>query len=79
MAVQFCTLKLVDEKCQVQSPVALVDLAVQSIFRNSRKYGVGSLRKTLTEVIPPKGLGLLKTIGLYTYTTPPYLLQYYSL
>ena len=30
VAAPFCALKLVDGKCQVQSPVALVDLAVRS-------------------------------------------------
>ena len=49
MAARFKALKLVDGKCQVQSPVVLVDLAVQRFhwfLRNSRKYGLGSLRKT---------------------------------
>ena len=41
---------------QVQTPVALVDLAVRSFpgfLRNSRKYGLGCLRKTPTEGILP--------------------------
>ena len=52
--------KLVDKRCQVQSSVALVDLAVRifsCFFRNSRKYGVGSLRKIPTEDTPPIGPG----------------------
>ena len=50
-------LELVDGRCQVQSSVALVDLAVRSFrgfLRNSRKYGIGSLRKTLTEGTLPQ-------------------------
>ena len=58
VAARFCTVKLVVGKCQVQSPVALVDLAVFRVFlRNSRKYGQGSLRKSSTERTPPFGPG----------------------
>ena len=53
--------KLVDGRCQVHASVALVDLAVQSFpfvfLRNSRKYGLGSLKKTPTVGTPPIGLG----------------------
>ena len=44
-------LELVDGRYRVQSSVALVDLAVRS--RNSRKYGLWSLKKTPTEGTPP--------------------------
>ena len=57
MSERFCTEKLVDGKRQVQSPVALVDLAVRSFLRKTGKYGVGSLRKNPTEGTPPIGLG----------------------
>ena len=36
-------------------------------LQNSRKYGLGSLRKTPTEGIPPIGLGPSWTIGLKSY------------
>ena len=48
--------KLVDGKRHVQSPLAFVDLAVRSFpwfSQNSRKYGLGSLRKTADT--PPTG------------------------
>ena len=41
--------KLVDGRCQVQLPVALVDRAVRSFLRNSSKYGIEFLRKTATD------------------------------
>ena len=44
--------KLEDGRCQVQTPVSLVDLAFgvfRGFLRNSRKYGLGSLRKYPTE------------------------------
>ena len=49
--------KLEDGRCQVQTPVALADLAVRSypcFLKNSHKYRLGgSLRKTFTEGTPP--------------------------
>ena len=51
--------KVVDGRCQVQSPLALVDLTVRSFPWNSQKYGLGSLRET------PRGLSYYKrTVGL---------------
>ena len=44
---------------QVQFPVALVDLAVQSFPGFSPNLGLGSLRKTPTEGISPIVLGPL--------------------
>ena len=49
--------KLVDGKCQAQSPIMLVDLAVRSYLQNSHKYGLGSLRETPKEGTPPAGPG----------------------
>ena len=53
--------KLLDGRSQVQSPVALVELAVRGFPRNSRKYGLGSLRKA-----PHGGHSLVdkRTVGL---------------
>ena len=48
----FCAQNMVNGRCQVRFPVAFVDVAVQSFPGNSRKYMLGSLRKTLTERIP---------------------------
>ena len=49
-----CAQKLVNGMCQVHSSVAHVDLAVwSSFFRNSRKYGLESLRKEGTIPINP--------------------------
>ena len=55
-----CVLKVVDVRCQVQFPNALVDLAVFLEFflcflKNSPKYELGSLRKIPMEGIPPIG------------------------
>ena len=47
--------KLVDGRSQFKPPVAFVNL--RSFLRNSRKYGLRSLRKTPTEGIPFIGLG----------------------
>ena len=47
--------KLVDERYQVQTLIALVDLAFEiflGFLRNSRKHGLGSLRETPMEGIP---------------------------
>ena len=48
-----------DGRCRVRSLVTLFDLAVRRFpcffFRNSRKYGLGSLKNSLTEGIPPTG------------------------
>ena len=49
-------LKTEDGWYQVQAPLALVDLVVgvfRGFLRNSLKYGVGYLRKILTEGISP--------------------------
>ena len=50
--------KLVDGMCQVQIPVALVDLAIRGFLRNSLKYGLVFLSKTPTEGTPPTGPSL---------------------
>ena len=61
-------LELVDWKCRVQSLVAYADLGVL-IFPwfspISRKYGLGSLRKTSKEGTPPRRTrSHMQTIGL---------------
>ena len=42
----------------------------RGFFRNSRKYGLGFLRKIPVEGIPPIGLGLRETTGLNPYNQP---------
>ena len=42
----------------------------RGFLRNSRKYGIGSLRKTPAEGTPPIGLGPYETIGLTTNNQP---------
>ena len=52
--------KLVDGKCQVQSPIALFDPAFQSFsyfLRNSHKYVLGTLRNAPPEGTPLVGSG----------------------
>ena len=52
--------KLVNERCQVQFQVALVELVVLSFpwFTPKLAYGLGSLRKTpMGGTPPPTGLG----------------------
>ena len=45
---------LVSGMCQVQFPLAFLDLVFSVVFlRNSLKYGLESFRKTHTEGIPP--------------------------
>ena len=59
--------KLLDLRCQVQSPVLLVLLLVRSLpwlFQKLRKYGLRSLRKTPRKALPlqaqvPKALVLI--------------------
>ena len=54
VAEWYC-LKLEYGRCQVQIPITLVDLTVRNFpwFSPNSKYGLGSLRKTPTEDIPP--------------------------
>ena len=52
--------KLVDERCRIQSPVTLVNLAFGDFggyLRNSCKYGLRFYWKVSVVIIPPTGLG----------------------
>ena len=72
--------KLVDGMCHVKTTIALVDLAVRSFLRNSRKYGLGYLKKTpLQQKDTPYrlrshkriiGLNPLTCVGLF-FIPPP--------
>ena len=65
--------KLVDGRCQVQSPVALVEPfgVFRRFLRNSRKFELGSIRKTHIEGHSPYRPKCHKrTIGLNSTTQP---------
>ena len=71
------------EACFPSKKISFVFLAVNAslgpshsidysgFLRNSRKYGLGSLRKTLTEGIPPTSLGPILRQSALPPTPPP--------
>ena len=67
VAMHFCPLKLSDRRCRVQSSVALVDLTsafCRGFLRNSRRYSLGSLRKTARRASTHIPRLLVQVIGL---------------
>ena len=69
-AERFCAKKLVDGRCQAQSPVALVDLDVRfrGFLRNSRKYGKDPLERPPRRALHLQAQVPSETISLNTYT-----------